>query len=36
MAGSALVRARNADGEYIGDDPLTPDVNEAWVAGGEV
>jgi hypothetical protein len=24
------VRARNADGEYIGDDPSTPE-NEAWV-----
>ena len=26
-----LKRARNEDGEYIGDDPSTPDVNEAWV-----
>ena len=23
-------RARNADGTYRGDDPSTPDVNEAW------
>lgn len=26
-----LVRARNADGTFIADDPATPDVNEAWV-----
>jgi len=26
-----LVRARNNDGEYIGDDPSTPDIDEAWV-----
>jgi hypothetical protein len=33
MAGSTtLVRARNADGTYKGDDPLTPDVNEVWVS----
>ena len=25
------VRARNADGTLKGDDPSTPDVNEAWV-----
>jgi hypothetical protein len=25
-----LVRARNADGTYVGDDPATP-ANEAWV-----
>jgi hypothetical protein len=24
-------RARNADGTLKGDDPSTPDVNEAWV-----
>jgi hypothetical protein len=24
------VRARNADGTLKGDDPSTPDVNEAW------
>lgn len=28
----SLKRARNADGEYIGDDPATPDVDEAWVS----
>lgn len=27
----SLKRARNEEGEYIGDDPSTPDVNEAWV-----
>lgn len=26
-----LVRARNEEGEYVGDDPTTPE-NEAWVA----
>ena len=26
-------RARNADGTLIGDDPTTPDVNEAWKGG---
>ena len=26
-------RARNADGTLIGDDPSTPDVNEAWQGG---
>ena len=26
-------RARNADGTYRGDDPSTPDVNEAWKSG---
>ena len=46
MAGSdtLLVRARNELGQYVGDDPSTPDVDEAWVAvedndttsGGEV
>jgi hypothetical protein len=31
MAGSGyLVRARNELGQYVGDDPSTPDVNEAW------
>jgi hypothetical protein len=24
-------RARNQEGEYAGDNPATPDVNEAWV-----
>ena len=28
-------RARNADGTFIGDDPATPGVNEAWVDGGQ-
>lgn len=33
MAGSeTLIRARNADGTYMADDPSTPDVDEAWVA----
>jgi hypothetical protein len=26
-----MVRARNADGTYKGDDPSTADINEAWV-----
>ena len=26
-------RARNVDGTYRGDDPSTPDVNEAWEGG---
>ena len=26
-----MVRARNAKGHYIPDDPTTPDINEAWV-----
>ena len=25
------VRARNEKGQLMGDDPSTPDVNEAWV-----
>ena len=25
------VRARNEDGTLKGDDPSTPDINEAWV-----
>jgi hypothetical protein len=25
------VRARDEDGQYIADDPSTPEVNEAWV-----
>jgi hypothetical protein len=25
-----LVRARNEEGEFVGDDPSTPDVNEAY------
>ncbi len=30
---TAPTRARNADGTLIGDDPSTPDVNEAWEGG---
>ena len=30
-AGVTMVRARNADGTFIGDDPSTADINEAWV-----
>lgn len=26
-----MVRARDEDGQFIADDPETPDVNEAWV-----
>lgn len=29
------VRARNDKGHLIGDDPSTPDVNEAWVEAKE-
>ena len=42
MAGVTMVRARNELGQYVADDPSTPDVNEAWVVvndttpGGEV
>jgi hypothetical protein len=33
MAGSeTLIRARNDLGQYVGDDPATPAVDEAWVA----
>jgi hypothetical protein len=28
---TVLLRARNDLGQYVGDDPETPDVNEAWV-----
>lgn len=31
VPGTALTRARNADGTFIADDPSTPDVDEAWV-----
>jgi len=27
-----LVRARDENGRYIGDDPTTEDVNEAWIS----
>jgi hypothetical protein len=26
-----LIRARNELGQFVGDDPTTPDTNEAWV-----
>lgn len=26
-----MVRARDEDGQFIADDPETPEVNEAWV-----
>lgn len=26
-----LVRARDAEGRFIADDPATPDMDEAWV-----
>jgi hypothetical protein len=29
--GTLLVRARDELGQYVGDDPSTPDVNEAWI-----
>lgn len=28
-----LVRARDSRGRFLGDDPSTPDVNEAWTLG---
>ena len=28
---TVLVRARNDLGQFVGDDPSTPDINEAWV-----
>lgn len=28
-----LVRARDGRGRFLGDDPSTPDVNEAWTIG---
>ena len=28
---TVLLRARNASGQFVGDDPETEDVNEAWV-----
>jgi hypothetical protein len=27
-----LVRARDKVGKFLPDDPVTPDVNEAWIA----
>ena len=26
-----MTRARDEDGQFIADDPTTPDVNEAWI-----
>lgn len=26
-----MVRARDEEGQFIADDPETPDVNEAWI-----
>jgi hypothetical protein len=26
-----MVRARDEDGQFVADDPATPEVNEAWV-----
>ena len=28
-----VARARDEDGHYVGDDPATPEVNEAYVGG---
>lgn len=33
MEGTA-VRARNELGQFVADDPATPDVDEAWVSDG--
>ena len=30
---SKKIRARDDKGKFIGDDPDTPDVNEAWEGG---
>jgi hypothetical protein len=30
-AETVLIRARNDLGLFVGDDPSTPDINEAWV-----
>jgi hypothetical protein len=35
IAGVTMVRARNADGTYKGDDPSTADINEAWVVDND-
>lgn len=29
-AAPRLIRARDEQGRFVGDDPTTPDVNEAW------
>tara|TARA_R110000868_G_scaffold409219_1_gene694366 strand:+ start:2218 stop:2484 length:267 start_codon:yes stop_codon:yes gene_type:complete len=28
---TGLIRALDADGQFIADDPSTPDVDEAWI-----
>ena len=28
---TGMIRARSEDGQFIADDPATPDVDEAWV-----
>ena len=28
---AVIERARNEQGQFVGDDPTTPDVDEAWV-----
>ena len=33
MGEASGVRARNAKGHYVADDPKTPNVNEAYVDG---
>jgi hypothetical protein len=30
-AETVLIRARNDLGQFVEDDPSTPDINEAWV-----
>jgi hypothetical protein len=30
-AETVLIRARNVLGQFVEDDPSTPDINEAWV-----
>ena len=30
---AVVERARDANGQFIPDDPSTPDVDEAWVVG---
>lgn len=29
--GTVLIRARDSFGQFVGDDPTTPDIDEAWV-----
>jgi hypothetical protein len=33
---AVIERARDANGQFIPDDPSTPDVDEAWVQVAEV